>query len=93
VTGVGVRTLQRCFKEYFQVTITDYILNVRLQNAYRELAITHDPQKTVTRIALRHGFSHLGRFSISFRHRYGTSPNEVLALRTGQKSLVRYRLN
>jgi AraC-like DNA-binding protein len=92
-TGVGVRTMQRCFREYFDVTITDYILSVRLHNAYRELATTHGPQETVTRIALRHGFSHLGRFSISFRHRYGTSPNEVLALRTGQKSLVRYRLN
>jgi len=93
VTGVGVRTLQRSFREYFEVTITDYILNVRLQNAYRELATTHGLQKTVTQIALRHGFSHLGRFSIAFRHRYGTSPNEVLALRAGQKSLASFRLN
>jgi AraC-like DNA-binding protein len=65
----------------------------RRQNAYRELAITHGPQKTVTRIAMQHGFRHLGRFSIAFRHRYGTSPNEVLALRAGQKSLASYRLN
>jgi AraC-like DNA-binding protein len=93
VTGVGVRTLQRCFREYFEVTITDYILNVRLQNAYRELAIAHDPQKTVTRIAMQHGFRHLGRFSITFRQRYGISPNVVLALQAGQKSQVSYRLN
>ena len=61
--------------------------------ADRELATTHGLQKTVTQIALRHGFNHLGRFSIAFRHRYGTSPNEVLALRAGQKSLASYRLN
>jgi len=93
VTGVGVRTLQRCFREYFEATITDCILNVRLRNAYRELATTHDSQKTVTHIALQHGFRHLGRFSITFRQRYGVSPNEVLALRAGQKSPASYRLN
>jgi AraC-like DNA-binding protein len=92
MTGVGVRTLQRCFRVYFDVTITEFIMNVRLQKAYRELVAAHSSQKTVTQIALRNGFSHLGRFSIAFRRHYGISPNEVLTLRAGQKSPVSYCL-
>jgi len=85
-TRVGVRTLQRCFREYFDINISDYILSVRLQNAHRELVASHRSEITVSRIALKHGFNHLGRFSIFFRQRYGDYPSKVLALRAGQKS-------
>ena len=86
VTGVGLRTLQRCFREYFDVIITEYILNVRLQEAHSELVTSHRSEKTVSRIALKHGFNHLGRFSAFYHQRYGDYPNKVLALRAGQKS-------
>jgi len=86
VTGVGVRTLQRCFREYFNVNISEYISSVRLQKAHRELVASHRSEKTVSHIALKHGFNHLGRFSVLFRQRYGDCPSEVLALRAGCKS-------
>jgi AraC-like DNA-binding protein len=86
VTGVGVRTLQRCFREYFDVNISEYISSVRLQKAHRELVASHRSEKTVSHIALKHGFTHLGRFSVLFRQRYGDFPSEVLALRAGCKS-------
>jgi AraC-like DNA-binding protein len=38
VTGVGVRTLQRCFREYFDLTISEYLKALRLDAARRELA-------------------------------------------------------
>jgi AraC-like DNA-binding protein len=53
VTGVGIRTLQRSFREYFDLTISEYLK------------------------ALRHGFGHLGRFSLEFRDRFGESPREA----------------
>jgi AraC-like DNA-binding protein len=86
VTGIGVRTLQRCFREYFKMTITDYLNTVRLNSAHRELAAAHRSQESVTKIALRHGFTHLGRFSVKFREHFGESPSATLATRDGRKS-------
>jgi len=86
VTGVGVRTLQRAFREYFDLTITDYLKAVRLDASRRELAAAHPPEESVSVIALRHGFTHFGRFSGEFRRRFGELPKETLAMRAGRKS-------
>jgi AraC-like DNA-binding protein len=86
VTGVGVRTLQRSFREYFDVTIMEYLKTVRLDAARRELLATHPSEATVATIALRNGLTHLGRFSVEFRERFGESPRDMLATRAGHKS-------
>ena len=77
-TGVGVRTVQRCFMKYFEHSITDYIKTVRLDSAYRELTTTDSRETNVTQIALANGFTHLGRFSVAYRTRFGESPSETL---------------
>ena len=79
VTGVGIRSLQRAFRDYFGATITDYLKAVRLDEACRELASADPSSETVARIALKQGFTHLGRFSIAFRERFGESPGKTLA--------------
>ena len=86
VTGVGVRTLQRCIREYFGVTVTEFLESARLTSAHRELSFLSSSDKTVTHIALDCGFSHLGRFSNAYRQRYGIAPSEQLARRPDQKS-------
>ena len=86
VTGVGIRTLQRCFREYFNFTISDYLSTVRLDSARRELAASHSSQDTVSSIALKHGFTHLGRFSVKIHERFGESPSAILARRDGRTS-------
>jgi len=86
VTGVGLRTLQRCFREYFDITISDYLKTVRLSAAHRELAVAHPSERTVANIALQSGFTHLGRFSVEFHERFGRTPKETLAIQAGQKS-------
>ena len=78
-TGVGVRSLQRAFRGYFDVTLTEYIKTVRLDMAYRALTTTHPAECSITEIALAHGFSHLGRFSVMYGERFGESPTETLA--------------
>ena len=87
VTGVGVRTLQRCYREYFDVSISSYLKTVRLDAARRELTAAYPLEHSVTTIALRNGFTHLGRFSGEFRRRFGESPKDVLAIRAGRKSV------
>jgi AraC-like DNA-binding protein len=86
VTGVRVRTLQRCFREYFGITITGYLKALRLDAARRQLRAARNSQESVTSIALQHGITHLGRFSVEFRERFGESPSETLATRAGRKS-------
>ena len=86
VTGVGLRTLQRYFKEYFDLSIAEYIKTTRLNNAHRELAKAHSSERTVTYIALQNGFNHLGRFSVEFYKRFGQSPRDALAMQAGHKA-------
>jgi AraC-like DNA-binding protein len=33
---------------------------------------------TVTAVALRWGFGHLGRFAVAYRRKYGRSPSDTL---------------
>jgi len=85
-TGVGVRTLQRSFRQYFDFTISDYVKTVRLNATLRELTAAHHAENSVTEIAMRNGCTHLGRFSIEFRRRFGYSPKQTLEKRASQKS-------
>lgn len=78
VTGVGVRTLQRCFRDYFQITVSTYLKAVRLEAARRALATSRPEETSVTDVAMRNGCTHLGRFSVEFRERYGVSPRQLL---------------
>lgn len=86
VTGVPARTLQRCFREYFDLSITNYLKMVRLNAAQRELASAHPSEDSVTNIAMNHGFTHLGRFSIEFRKHFGELPSKTLEIQSGKKS-------
>lgn len=79
--GVGVRTLQRSFREYFDLTITEYLTVVRLDAAHRELVGGDPSQNTVTNIALKNGFNHLGRFSVDFHDRFGLVPSDALGIK------------
>jgi len=85
VTRVGVRTLQRYFREYFDVPVSQYLKTVRLDSARRELATANSSETSVTKIAMMHGCTHLGRFSVEFRERFGVSPHDVLDSQPGQK--------
>ena len=88
-TGVGTRALQRAFREHYNITISDYLKTVRLDVARRDLASARPEEDSVTSIALRHGFTHLGRFAVEFRQRFGELPSKTLATRLDQKSTRR----
>ena len=85
VSAVGVRTLQRYFREYFDLPVSQYLKTVRLDSARRDLVTANSSETSVTNIAMTHGCTHLGRFSVEFRERFGVSPHEVLDSRLGQK--------
>jgi AraC-like DNA-binding protein len=78
VAGVGVRTLQRCFQDYFNTTITEYLKVLRLKSAQRKLLAASPFEENVSRIAIDNGFTHAGRFSVEFRKHFGVSPSKLL---------------
>ncbi|MGI9205321.1 MAG: helix-turn-helix domain-containing protein [Woeseiaceae bacterium] len=79
VTCVGARTLQRCFDQYFNLTVSKYLKILRLDSARRELAAADSESTSVTSIAMENGCNHLGRFSVEYRQHFGESPRETLA--------------
>ncbi|WP_462381321.1 AraC family transcriptional regulator [Pseudomonas sp. Marseille-QA0892] len=81
VAGVSERTLYAMFDRHVGVSPKDYIRQRKLQRIH---ALLKDPSavvRSVTAIALDHGFLHLGRFSESYRLQFGELPSETLRRR------------
>lgn len=78
--GVSLRSLYAGFREYCGISPMQYLRGVRLERARHDLL---DPQQqdSVSTIALRWGFSHLGRFSAEYRQRFGEAPSASLQRR------------
>lgn len=66
--------LRKDFKEYFSVTIHDYLTRIRMEKA-RILLLTK--QNTVYEVSLLTGFGHQNNFSSAFKKYYGVSPGEL----------------
>ncbi|MEH0972290.1 helix-turn-helix transcriptional regulator [Micromonospora sp. CPCC 205546] len=77
--GVRPRALQLAFRRHHDTTPMRYVRQVRLERAHRDLQAA-DPTTgvTVTMIATRWGFTHLGRFSTDYRVVYRSSPSHTL---------------
>lgn len=73
--GVSVRTLHNGFQHYLGISPMKYVKLQRLEGAYQDLKMA----KTlgITEVALKWGFSHLGRFAQEFKKRYGFLPSEA----------------
>jgi AraC-like DNA-binding protein len=76
--GVGLRTLQRSFKEYFQITPLSYLKIMRLNNAHRMLLANNSTNYTVTELAQNSGFNHMGRFSKEYYNFFEELPQNTL---------------
>jgi AraC-like DNA-binding protein len=75
---VSVRSLQEGFRRHLGTSPTRYLREVRLARAHEDLRLTDPDQATVTEIAHRWGFAHLGRFAEMYAQRYGKRPSETL---------------
>lgn len=89
-TGVGIRMVQRCFRGHFDTTITDFLKDVRLDAANRELSVKYPRETNVKQVALCNGFTHPGRFSAAYRVRFGESPSETLAARAKEPDNIEH---
>lgn len=76
--GVSVRALQEGFRRYVGVPPMSYLRDVRLARVHDELAAAPPGSVTVTEIAFRWGFTHLGRFAAAYQQKYGVLPSDAL---------------
>lgn len=67
--------LSRSFTKYMGINFKNYLVNVRLSNAYRDLINT---DYSITHIALENGFPNLKSFITAFKRTYGETPYKYI---------------
>jgi len=78
IAGVGIRVLQESFRQHVGVPPLTYLRRLRLEGVHAELTRADRGQVSVSEVAHRWGFTHLGRFAGAYRARYGISPSQTL---------------
>ncbi|MFV0282396.1 MAG: AraC family transcriptional regulator [Castellaniella sp.] len=76
VAGSSVRSLYAGFRDFLGVSPMSYLHALRLERVRAELV--GGDARNVTGVALRWGFSHMGRFSSDYKRRYGETPSQTL---------------
>jgi len=76
--GVSSRSIYDGFRRYRDTTPMAYLKEVRLQRVHEELRQNPSHPTSVTEVALRWGFNHLGHFATAYRKRYGETPSQTL---------------
>lgn len=76
----SVRTIQRAFRIELGMSPMAYLTQLRLARVRQELLQVREEQAnaTVTEVATKWGFAHLGRFSRVYRGTYGEYPSETI---------------
>ena len=77
--GLADRTLHKHFQER-GLSPMRYVRERRFTRV-REALLDADREASVTAIATGCGFSHLGRFAVEYRKRYGETPSQTLRRR------------
>lgn len=77
VSGGSPRSLFDGFRQFRGVTPMRFVRQQRLQRA-REALESPEPCTSVTDVALRWGFQHLGRFAAEYAEAFGEAPSQTL---------------
>jgi AraC-like DNA-binding protein len=83
-SGVSGRTLFKHFKDWKGISPMRHLRDLRLVRV-REALMRADPDDNVTTIATGLGFTHMGRFSLEYRRRFGESPSLTLGKPRGHR--------
>jgi AraC-like DNA-binding protein len=75
--GTTARALQRGFRAVVGMSPTAYVRMVRLDRVHAEL-LSRAGTASVTDVAMRWGFFHLGRFAQQYRERFGVLPSQTV---------------
>jgi AraC-like DNA-binding protein len=75
--GVPGRTLIQHFRDFRSTSPMRYLRTARYEKV-RDALTRADPEESVAEIAERWGFTHMGRFSVDYRTRFGETPSATL---------------
>jgi len=75
--GVSVRSLQAGFRKFKDTTPATYLRGIRLEAVHAELSLWEN-RLPVSEVALKWGFTQMGRFAAQFHERFGRYPSEML---------------
>ena len=78
VSGASERTLRRGFNERFGISPRSYLKAQRLIGARRDLRASSQAE-TITDIANRWGFWHMGQFAKDYKRQFGELPSGTLS--------------
>jgi len=81
VAGCGYRTLQAAFNEAYGMSPMSYLRRIRLQKAHAEF-LSGIKSGTISEIAQKWGFVHMGRFAQSYAREFGERPSETIRKRS-----------
>jgi transcriptional regulator GlxA family with amidase domain len=65
-----------------------YVRNLRFERV-RQALLRAEAEDSVTRIAMSCGFSHMGRFAVAYRQRFGERPSQTLKHRHARAGRAR----
>ncbi|WP_420363835.1 helix-turn-helix transcriptional regulator [Curtobacterium aetherium] len=77
-SAISVRALQESFQRSLGRTPMTYLRDVRLRHTRDDLVAADPGSTTVGEVAMRWGFSHMGRFSNEYLRRFGEYPRHTL---------------
>lgn len=77
IAGVSVRSLYAGFQDFCGVSPMQYLRTVRLERVRAEL-LAGPVCGGVASVALRWGFTHMGRFSADYKAEFGESPSQTV---------------
>ena len=69
--GINEFSLKKGFREHYNTTVFDYLLNKRLEYARELLSSNH---KTIQQVSTIVGYKYPNHFSVAFKKRFGISP-------------------
>jgi AraC-like DNA-binding protein len=81
-SGVPGRTLLQHFRDFKGSSPMRYLRTARYEKV-REALHGAEREEGITEVAAKWGFTHMGRFSVEYRRRFGESPSETLRRRGG----------
>ena len=76
--GVGIRTLEYSFRQFYDTTPIGFIKSQRLTRTHVRLAQPGAAATSISKIAKRTGFTHMGQFCQDYRALFGESPSMTL---------------
>jgi AraC-like DNA-binding protein len=77
-SSTSVRSLQENFRRSLGTSPMRYLRDLRLEQVHKELAAAEPGAVSVTEVAARWGFVHLGRFAAAYRQRFAERPSDTI---------------